>query len=198
MLPNPSIGCKLGFPLIRISDRSLERVGKLELLAWLVSYYFAFSNLSKSRLDLKNYEIQKNLFLLNKESFVYSPFADSYEFIRSFKETGLFDNHEIPLCIHQNSLTYFTSYVGVVLQNPCRLGTKPFLYSKMAFRAFNNFAGIYPINLSEGLAVVELDRKLKEYLKGNYMPSKDETLDVICKEIYKGYLKMEKLKQLLK
>ena len=196
-----SLCAKLGFPVIRVSDKSLARVGKLELLAWLASYYFAFSNLSKSRIDLRNPEIQKKFFLLSREPFVYSPFADSYEFIKSIKKEGLFDksNDEIPLCIHHNSLTYFISYVGVVLRNPYTgLENKPFLYSKMAFRAFNNFAGIYPFVLSEGLAVVELDRKLREYLEGNYIPSENETLDAIGKDIHTEYLKAQKLKELLK
>lgn len=196
-----SLCTRLGFPLIRISHKSLERVGKLELLAWLVSYYFAFSNLTKSRMDLQNDKTQKNFFLLNKEPFIYAPFADSYEFIRSFEKEGLFDkcNDEIPLCVSKNSLTYFISYVGVVLQSPhISIPNKPFLYSKMAFRAFNNFAGIYPFVLSEGLAVVELARKLKEYLKGDYIPPKDETLDAIGKDIHKEYLKAQKLKELLK
>jgi hypothetical protein len=197
-----SLCAKLGFPLIRISEKSLARVDKLELLAWLASYYFAFSNLSKSKIDLRNPMIQKEFFLLNKEPFVYSPFADSYEFIRDIDKKGLFDkraNNEIPLCIHHNSLTYFISYAGVVLQSPhIAIENKPFLYSKMAFRAFNNFAGIYPFVISEGLAVVELDRKLREYLKGDYIPPKDETLDAIGKDIHKEYLKAQKLKESLK
>ncbi|WP_162182912.1 DUF2726 domain-containing protein [Neosynechococcus sphagnicola] len=43
---------KLGLPLLRISNKSLKRIKKLELIAWLVSYYFAFRELSKNKTNL--------------------------------------------------------------------------------------------------------------------------------------------------
>jgi len=185
---------KLGFPLLRISDKSLERIKDLELLAWLIYYYFVFSDLSKRRKDIKNPEIQKK-FLLLKNPFVYSPFADSYESIRNLEKTGLFESvsHDLPVCVSHNSETYFISWAGVLLKSPgIPIGSKPFLYSKKAFRAFNNFAGIYPFHLSEGLAVVELDRKINDYINRIYNPRKDETLDAMGKEISDEFLKIKK------
>lgn len=96
---------KLGLPLLRISNESLERVKNLELIAWLVSYYFAFSELSKKETrNLYDPQVQKQILLL-KEPFVYSPFADSYDSIRNLEKTGLFENvdHELPACISHNS-----------------------------------------------------------------------------------------------
>lgn len=189
---------KLGFPLLRISDKSLKRVKDLELLAWLTSYYFAFSDLSKCGADLKNPETQKKI-LLSKEPFVYSPFADSYESIRNLKGTGLFEDgsDELPICVSQNLETYFISWAGVPLRSPgIPKEDKPFLYSKIAFRAFNKFAGIYSFHLSEGLAVVELDRKIREYIDGLYTPRKDETLDAMAGEIGEEYLKCKKRREL--
>jgi hypothetical protein len=189
---------KLGFPLLRISDKSLERVAELELLAWLTSYYFVFSDLSKSGKDLREPENQRKLLLL-REPFVYSPFADSHESIQSFERAGLFEavSHELPACVSHNSETYFISWAGVPLKNSgIFTGSKPFLYSKKAFRAFNNFAGIYPFQLSEGLALVELDRKIRDYINGFYRPRENETLDTMSKEIAEEYFKIEKLRKL--
>lgn len=188
---------KLGFPLLRISNKSLEKVKELELLAWLTSYYFAFSDFSKSRTDLRNPEIQKKILLL-KEPFVYSPFGDSYESIRNLEGTGLFEecSHELPICTFHNSETYFISWVGVPLRSPnIPIGSKPFLYSKKAFRAFNDFAGIYPFHLSEGLAIVELDRKIKAYIDNLYTPREDETLDEMLKEVAAEYFKIKELRK---
>jgi hypothetical protein len=182
----------LGFPLLRISSRSLERIRDLEILAWLASYYFAFSEISKNRRDLNNPAIQKKL-LLSKEPFVYSPFADAYDSIRFIEMTNLFERceHELPVCVSQNSETYFVSWAGVPLRSPgILLGSKPFLYAKKAFRAFNSFAEIYPFQLSEGLAVVELERKIKDYLGGSYSPKENETLDEMIKEIAAEYQKI--------
>lgn len=189
---------KLGFPLFRISDKSLERVRELELLAWLVSYYFALLNLSKTKKNIKSSEIQKSFFL-TREPFVYSPFADSYESIWNFEKIGLFElvSHELPACVSQNSETYFISWAGVPLRSPgVPTGSKPFLYSKKAFRAFNNFAGIFPFQISEGLAVVELDRKIKDYINGLYTPRENETLDEMTKEIAAEYFKVKSFRKL--
>ncbi|WP_204368775.1 hypothetical protein [Neosynechococcus sphagnicola] len=115
-------------------------------------------------------QVQKQILLL-RDPFVYSPFGDSYESIQNLQKTGLFErvNHELPVCVTHNSETYFISWAGVLLRSPYihNIERKPFLYSKKAFRAFNDFAGIYPFHLSEGLAVVELDRKIKEYILGS-------------------------------
>lgn len=64
------------------------------------------------------------------------------------------------------------------------------MYSKKAFRAFNDFAGIYPFHLSEGLAAVELERKIKDYINGSYKPRRDETLDTMTREIANEYFKI--------
>lgn len=176
---------------------NLERVKELELLAWLTSYYFVFSDLSKSRKDLREPENQRKWLLL-REPFVYSPFADSHESIQSFQRAGLFElvSHELPACVSHNSETYFISWAGVPLRSlGISIGSKPFLYSKKAFRAFNNFAGIYPFQLSEGLAIVELDRKIRDYVNGFYSPRKNETLDTMAQEIAEEYFKIEKLRK---
>lgn len=190
---------KLGFPLLRISDQSLERIKDLELLAWLSSYYFGFSELSKRRKDINNPETQKNI-LLSKDPFVYSPFADAYKSIRSLERPDLFEScsHELPVCISQNLQTYFISWAGIPLISPENLpigSSKPCLYTKKAFRAFNDFAGIYPFHLSEGLAVIELDRKIKDYINKIYNPREDETLEAMAKEVAVEYFKTEKLRK---
>jgi len=184
---------KLGFPLLRISDKSLEKVKNLEILAWLTSYYFAFTELARNRNDLRDPNIQKKLFLL-KEPFVYSPFADSYESIRTFAKKRLPETiaNEMPLCMLVNSTTYFISWAGFQLRPYISMSPserKPLLYSKTAFRMFNDFAGIYPFHLSEGLAVVELDRKIKSYIEGSYTPKQNETLDSMIEEVADEYHK---------